>query len=116
MLSYETRLGEIKISYEYLAKLIGNAVTSCYGVVGMAPGGKKQQLFNILNKKDYAEKGIVVKGNADAITVDLHIIVLYGMNINAIAKSIVNKVKFTIAEATGIKVTKITVKVDGIKE
>ena len=46
MISYETRLGEIKISYEYLAKLIGNAVTSCYGVVGMAPGGRRQKLFN----------------------------------------------------------------------
>ena len=63
MLSYETRLGEIKISYEYLAKLIGNAVTSCYGVVGMAPGGKKQKLFNILNIKDIPVLGEIVSGH-----------------------------------------------------
>lgn len=116
MLTYETRLGTVSISYEYLSKLIGSAVTSCYGVVGMAPGSRRQRLLSVLSNKEYTKKGIVVNGDADAISVDLHIIVLYGMNINAIAKSIVNKVKFTIGEAIGIKVTKITVKVDGIKE
>jgi uncharacterized alkaline shock family protein YloU len=38
------------------------------------------------------------------------------MNINAIAKSIVHKVKYVVAETTGIEVKKVTVKVDGIKE
>ncbi len=116
MITYETRLGTIEISYEYLAKLIGSAVTSCYGVVGMVPSGKKQRFFHIFSKKDYMDKGIVVSGDADSLCVELHIIVLYGMNINAIAQSIVHKAKFVINEATGIKVDKITVKVDGIKE
>lgn len=116
MIAYETRLGTIDISDNYLAKLIGGAVSSCYGVVGMAPGSKRQKIFDIFSKKEYMNKGIIVKGNADSISVELHIIVSYGMNINAIAKSIVNKVRFTITETTGIKVDKITVKVDGIKE
>ena len=38
------------------------------------------------------------------------------MNINAIAKSIVHKVKYVVKETTGIEVRKVTVKVDGIKE
>ncbi len=116
MITYETRLGTVEISYEYLSKLIGTAVSSCYGVVGMVPTGKKQRIMGLFTKKDYIDKGIIVKGDSDSINVDLHIIVSYGMNINAIAKSIVHKVKFVIGEATGIKVDKITVKVDGIKE
>ncbi len=116
MISYETRLGTIEISYEYISKLIGSAVTSCYGVVGMVPSGKKQRIFSALTKKDFADKGIIVKGNADKISIELHIIVTYGMNINAIAKSIVHKVKYVISESMGITVDKITVKVDGIKE
>lgn len=116
MISYETRLGTVEISYEYLSKLIGSAVTSCYGVVGMVPSGNKQRLFNVFSKKDYADKGIIVKGDSDKISVELHIIVTYGMNINAIAKSMVNKVKFVITESTGITVDKIIVKVDGIKD
>lgn len=46
---------------------------------------------------------------------DLHISVIYGMNISAIAKSIVNKVRYTVEEATGLDVKKVNVFVDGMK-
>ena len=116
MIKYETLTGTINISEDYLQKLIGQAVTSCYGVVGMVPSGSKQKIFSFLSKKEDLNKGIVIRGNADKISVELHIMVSYGMNINAIAQSIVHKVQYTVSEATGIKVGKVTVKVDGIKE
>jgi uncharacterized alkaline shock family protein YloU len=115
MISYETKTGTITLGEDYLAKLIGNAASSCFGVAGMAPHGK-QKFRNIFSKKNYSEKGINITGDIDMINIDLHIIVAYGMNINAIAKSIVHKVKYVVAETTGIKVKKVTVKVDGIKE
>ncbi len=115
MIAYETRIGTIHISSEYLSKLIGQAVTSCFGVVGMVPSGGRQRLFHLFSKREALDKGIRVRGNADAISVELHIIVSYGMNINAIAKSIVHKVKYTVGEATGIRVDKVTVRVDGIE-
>ena len=40
MIRYETRLGSVEISNEYFAKLIGNAVASCYGVRAMVPKGR----------------------------------------------------------------------------
>lgn len=116
MITYETLNGKITISEDYLQKLIGQAVTSCYGVVGMVPSGSKQKLFSFFSKKEDLNKGIIIKGNADKISVELHIMVSYGMNINAIAQSIVHKVQYTVSEATGIKVDKVTVKVDGIKD
>lgn len=116
MLSYETRIGTIDISKEYLSKLIGSAVTQCYGVVDMVPSGNRQKIFGIFSKKDYADKGIIIKETDGKISVEIHITVLYGMNISAIAKSIVNKVRFAIDENVGISVDKINVKVDGIKE
>ena len=116
MIKYETLTGTINISEDYLQKLIGQAVTSCYGVVGMVPSGSKQKLFSFFSKKEDLNKGIVIRGNADKISVDLHIMVSYGMNINAIAQSIVHKVQYTVNEATGIKVSKVVVKVDDIKE
>lgn len=116
MLAYETRLGNIEISNEYLSKLIGSAVTQCYGVAGMVPSGNKQKILGLFSRKDATDKGIIIRGDYEKISVEIHITVIYGMNINAIAKSIVNKVKFTIKENVGIEVDKITVKVDGIKE
>ncbi len=116
MIAYETRLGKITLSEAYLSKLIGSEVTSCFGVVGMVPSSNKQKVFNKLSKTEQVDTGIKVIGNSDSISVELHIIVTYGMNINAIAVSITEKVKYIVKEATGIEVDKVTVKVDGIKE
>ena len=116
MISYETRIGKISLSEDYLQALIGEAVTSCFGVVGMVPSGGKQYFFNLISKKERFSKGIIIRGDADNVTIELHIIVSYGMNINAIAQRIVHKVHYVVTEATGIKVNKVTVKVDGIKE
>ena len=115
MIAYENRIGTVSVSNEYFSNLIANAVSSCYGVAGMVPSGK-QKLLEIITGKSTPDRGIRVFGDFDSISVDLHISVIYGMNINAIAKSITNKVKYTVGEATGIKVNKVTVRIDGIKE
>ena len=116
MIAYETRLGKISISEAYLSKLIGNEVTACFGVVGMVPQGSKQKIFNKLSKDEQVDTGVKVIGNGDYLEIELHIIVTFGMNINAIAHSITEKVKYVVKEATGLEVNKVTVKVDGIKE
>lgn len=115
MIAYVNRLGQINVSNEYFAKIIGKAVSSCYGVAGMVPS-KKQKLLNIFNRKESVDSGIAVRGDINNIVVELRIMVVYGMNINAIAKSIINKIKYTVFEATGITVDKVIVKVAGIKE
>ncbi|MCQ2478147.1 MAG: Asp23/Gls24 family envelope stress response protein [Clostridia bacterium] len=116
MINYETINGKIEISESYLSKLIGHEVTSCFGVVGMAPSSNKQRIFGLITKNPSLDTGIKVGGNIDLINIELHIIVTYGMNINAIAESITEKVKYVVMENTGIEVNKVTVKVDGIKE
>ncbi len=116
MITYQTRLGKITVCEGYLSKLIGNEVTSCFGVVGMVPSNNKQKIFNKLSKSEQLDTGIKVIGNTDSISVQLHIVVTYGMNINAIASSITEKVKYVVKEATGIEVEKVVVKIDGIKE
>lgn len=50
------------------------------------------------------------------LVIDLHIAVTYGVNISAIVKSIVNKVRYTVEEATGFQVAKVNVFVDDMKQ
>ena len=92
MIRLENHLGVIEISQPYFASLIGNAASSCFGVAGMANSNMRQGLI-----------------------VDLHIIVSYGVNISAICQSIVNKVRYTVEEATGLEVHAVNVYVDGMK-
>ena len=113
MISYETMNGTVCFSTEYLEKLIGAAVQNCYGVVKMVPS-RKQKIFNIFKRDGYLEQGIAVRGNISTVNVDLHIAVIYGVNINTIANSITEAVKYTVKKATGINVSKVTVRIDGI--
>lgn len=111
MVSYETHSGRVRISDHYFAQLIGDAVSSCYGVVKMVPQGV-QWVRHYLTRAQHTDTGITVRGDEHQVTVDLHIAVLYGMNISAISQSIVNKVTYVVEEATGIKVKKVTVHID----
>lgn len=62
-----------------------------------------------------ADKGVKVKTIGGRLSIELHIVVTYGVNIAAIVKSIVNKVRYTVEEATGLEVEKVDVFVDGMK-
>lgn len=113
MIKYETHLGEIVISENYFTKLIGEAVSSCYGVVNMVPKGLQRLRPKFLKQK-FSDAGIRVTGNDHALTVDVHIHVVYGMNIGAISRSIVHKVSYVVEDATGIKVDHVRVHIDGV--
>ena len=116
MISYETRTGTVVITEQFLSKLIGFEVTSCFGVVGMMPRGSKQRILDAFSKEKAIDTGIKVTGDAESIDVEIHIVVTYGMNISAIAASITEKVKYTVSEITGINVGNVSVMVDDIKE
>lgn len=112
MLTIENHLGKINISYNYLVSLISNTATSCFGVVGMNVSGAKQNLLSMLNKKNIADKGVLIKSNKNKLIVDLHITVRFGTNVKAIVDSIINKVKYTVEDSTGLTVLKVNVFVD----
>ena len=115
MITLENHLGTIEISEEYFSNLIGHAVSACYGVAGMVKTGAKQGIRSLLSRRTYADEGIQVHGEGDSLVVDLHISVIYGMNISEISKSIVNKVRYTVESATGLSVKRVNVFVDGMK-
>lgn len=115
MIRIENHLGSIEISQEYFSCLIGNAVSSCYGVAGMVKSGTRQGLRSIFFRRSFADEGIRVRSDSGKLVVDSHICVIYGMNIAEISKSIVNKVRYTVEEATGLTVKRVNVYIDGMK-
>ncbi len=116
MITLENHLGKIDICENYFRKLIGNAATSCFGVAGMSDGNVQQGIRSkVFSKRSYIDKGVVVNKDNDGISIDLHIVVTYGLNIRAVVKSIDEKVRYSVEEATGIRVNKVNVFVDGLK-
>ena len=82
----KTKDGLIDISNGVIATVVGGAATSNYGVVGMASKNAIRDGFDgILNRANY-KRGVVVKSEDNEITVDVYIIVGYGLKISEVSK------------------------------
>ena len=112
MLKLENHLGTTTITTEYFAGLIGNVVSSCYGVVGISASTPVQGMLRRVSGRSTPAQGVKIKAIGDKLVVDIHIKVLYGMNVSAIVKSIMNKVRYAVSQAVGLQVAKINVFVD----
>lgn len=114
MIRFDNPNGYIEVTHEYFSNLIGDATSSCYGVAGMAATNSAQSFFSAFgqNKMD---RGVKVKSVGGELAIDLHIIVTYGVNITAIVKSIIKKVRYAVEEVTGLRVESVNVFVDGMK-
>ncbi|MCQ2461423.1 MAG: Asp23/Gls24 family envelope stress response protein [Clostridia bacterium] len=116
LVKYENALGKIEISEEYFSQLLGNVVPTCFGVAGMANNGAYQHIRSFFHKtKYYLDRGVNVVMEKDGLVIELHIIVTYGVNISTVVNSIVNKVRYTIEDATGLSVKTVNVFVDSMK-
>ncbi len=109
-----TEFGEIKIENEVIAKYAGSAAVECFGVVGMAVVNVKDGLVKLL-KKDNITRGVTVSVKDDALTINLHIIVAYGVSISAVADNLISNVRYKVEEFTNMKVNKINVIVEGVR-
>ena len=110
----DTPLGTIAITHDCFASLVGTAVQECYGVVGMSTSNPTQDIFSLVSKQKRLSKGVKVRSYGGKLIIDLHIKVSYGLNISAIVKSIVHKVKYTIEASTGFPVASVNVFVDSM--
>lgn len=116
MVNYENALGKIELSEQYFSQLLGDVVPTCFGVAGMADSGFSQHIRSFFHKtKYYLDRGVNVVMENDGLVVELHIVVTYGVNISTVVESIVNKVRYTIEDATGLSVKEVNVFVDSMK-
>ena len=60
-------------------------------------------------------KGIKVAVEEKVVNIDIHIIIQYGVNINAICNSIINNVKYQVNHMTGLEVGDVNVYVEGFR-
>ena len=106
--------GTINITETVFANIVGHVANSCYGVVGMAAKSAGDGLVSLL-KKDHYEKGVKVLSDGDGIIVEMHIVVLYGVNLPAVTRSIAKEVKYNVEQMTGFAVKKVNILIDGMK-
>ncbi len=109
----EGTLGMIDISTTAVTTIANQAVNQCYGVVGMANKNLANGIANLLSRD--SKKGIEVRIENDEISVDVYVIVEYGVRIRAVAESIQHTVKFHVEKALGMTVNEVNVFVQGLR-
>ena len=109
-----TNLGDVQIDLEVIAKYAGSSAVECFGVVGMATVNMKDGFAKLL-RKDFLTHGVNVAVSENKITIDLHIIVSYGVSISAVADNLINNVKYKVEKFSGLSVEKINVYVEGVR-
>jgi uncharacterized alkaline shock family protein YloU len=109
----ETKLGRIEISPTAIASIVSQAVSSTYGVVGIAPKNLANEVAHVFQRD--ARHGVNVGVKDDQIIIDVHVIVEYGTRISSVANSIMNLVKFNVERAIGVPVARVNVHVEGLR-
>ena len=113
MINLSNEKGTISITSEVLTYLAGVAATSCFGVKGMVDrkeGGALQLL-----RRESMSKGVTVYNNDDgSISLELHIGVDHGVNMSAVARSIINEVSYKLSKSAGVPVRSVDVYIDTI--
>ena len=99
-----TKEGTVKISDEVVAIIAGLATTEVKGVAGMS-GGIVGGLADFVGKKSPA-KWVKVDVGDQEVTVDVYVIVEFGVRIPDVAHEIQRKVKKAIEDMTGLTVLK----------
>ena len=106
--------GEIVILSEVLTTLAGAAATNCFGVKGMAKRSMSDGLVHLLKREAMGKGVLVTESPGGGISIELHIVVDYGVNIAALTTSIIDEVRYKVEGAIGEKVKTVSVFVDGM--
>jgi len=117
MVTKRTHLGDITVTRQFFSELIGRTIVSCFGVVDMNADGVRQTLIDSIPflKKKSVDRGVSFRLIRGKLFVELHITVMYGVNVSSIVKSIQHKIKYAVEEETELSVERVDVFVDGIK-
>ena len=102
----------IRISTEVIGILAGLAAAGIPGIAGMS-GGIVDGIAERLGRRDLA-KGIKVHMEEDRITLDLNVIVEYGVPITEAAKKLKQAVRAEVEKTTGLTVAAVNIHVLGI--
>lgn len=109
-----SELGRITISSDAIAHIVGETARECYGVVAMAARGPVGKL---LGRRERLTQGIQItrEPDGDGVTIDLRVIVEYGLNLAEVASTVRNRVSYEVGRLTGLPVRAVEVHIDDVR-
>ena len=114
MIRHNNENGSVNVSTNVYVDIAGTAATNCFGVKGMAARSLSDGVYHLLRKESMG-KGVRVEFHEDdTISIDLHIMVDNGVNLNAVGTSIISEVRYVVTKYTGTPVRAVNVYIDSM--
>ena len=105
-------LGRITISGDAIAQIVARTAAECYGVVGMSARGRVGRLL----ARGREPQGIAIGAGVDgAVTVDLYVVVEYGLNLAEVAATVRSRVAYEVERLTGLAVESVEVHIQDVR-
>lgn len=112
-MSNEMDMGIVKISDEVVGVIAGLATTEIKGIVGMSTG-PVGGITQILTGKKNLSKGVKVTVGENSATIDLSVVIEYGVRIPEVALKVQENVKRAVESMTGLTVSAVNIHVQNI--
>ena len=106
--------GSVNVSTSVYTDIAGTAAINCLSVKGMVARSVTDGLYHLLRRESLG-KGVKIQFNEDdTITIDLHVMVGNGVNLNAVGNAIIDEVRYMVETCTGTKVRDVNVYIDSM--
>lgn len=109
----DPEIGIIKISDEVVGVIADLAASEIKGVVGMS-SGIAQGITQILSGKKNLTKGVKINIEEESASIDLYLVIEYGVKIPEVASKVQENVKRTVESLTGLNVSAVNVFVQNV--
>ncbi len=109
-----TDLGQIVIKPDTIARYAGSIAVENFGIVGMAAVSMRDGIVKLL-KRDSISRGVKVKIEDDSIFIDMHVIVVYGINIPTVTQNLIENVTYQVEKFTGMPIARFRVYIEGVR-
>ena len=106
------KIGSVKIANDVVATIVGLATMEVEGVAGMS-GGIAGGLTELMGKKNLT-KGVKVEATDVDVTVDVFVIMEFGVVLPDVAEKVQNNIKKAVENMTGLQVAAVNVHIQGV--
>lgn len=106
-------VGSVQIADEIVAVIAGLAATEVEGVNKMY-GNITNEIVSKLGMKKLS-KGVKISIHDETVSVDLKLVLDYGVNIAKVSEEVQDRVKSAIETMTGLSVSEVNIRIAGIQ-